>query len=242
MFCIKCGAKNPDGSKFCSSCGSVMVEVQKSDQKPVDTETPLPTSDNSTPPAVPPQPMQSTQPAVYNTPNPPVQNLPPVPTASNTTVLYGNNSMKIHCPKCKSERIISKTQTSTTTKSSGYKSGLGCLGWLLWGPLGLLCGLCGMGSKTTVKNSNCFVCQDCGKEFLSVNDKLHTLKIGEIQCFVFGIILIILSLFGFGSNVFFSLVVLIIGVLFVIGGVFVVKEIHEVELKGYDASCYKEDK
>lgn len=236
MFCIKCGAKNPDGSKFCSFCGSVMFETQENDSKPVEEKSSQQMGGNLPPAIVPPQP------PINYSPQPFVQNPSYTSDANNVTVLGYENPMKIHCPRCKSDRIISKNQTSTTTKTSGYKGGLGCLGWLLLGPLGLLCGLCGMGSKTTIKNSNCFVCQECGKEFLSVNDKIHELKIGEIQSFVIGVILIIISFLCFNSDVFLGIIILVIGVLFVVGGVFVVKERHEVELKGYEASCYKEEK
>nr|WP_321349816.1 zinc-ribbon domain-containing protein [uncultured Methanoregula sp.] len=27
MFCQKCGAENPDGGKFCNSCGAALVEL-----------------------------------------------------------------------------------------------------------------------------------------------------------------------------------------------------------------------
>lgn len=50
------------------------------------------------------------------------------------------------CPNCGSHNIQVVNQVTT----KGFGAGKGCLGYLLLGPLGLLCGLCGMGeTKTT---------------------------------------------------------------------------------------------
>ncbi|MCR5212855.1 MAG: hypothetical protein K6E10_00420 [Eubacterium sp.] len=63
------------------------------------------------------------------------------------------------CPKCGSENCIVINETQT--KGKDYSAGKGCLGFLLMGgPIGLLCGLCGEGKKTT--NINYWVCNNCG--------------------------------------------------------------------------------
>lgn len=66
------------------------------------------------------------------------------------------------CPKCKGENctIISETN------SQGYDFLNGCCCYMILGPLGLLCGACGMGSTST----NYWVCNDCGNKF-QLNDK-----------------------------------------------------------------------
>ena len=62
------------------------------------------------------------------------------------------------CPKCGSEHVQFMTSTETTGVS-GLDS---CCGFLLLGPGGLLCGLCGAGQSTT---SEYWVCHHCGTIF-----------------------------------------------------------------------------
>ena len=61
------------------------------------------------------------------------------------------------CPKCGSENV----QYATKTSGGGYSAGDSCLGYLLLGPLGLLCGACGSGTTT----EEFWVCRDCGNRF-----------------------------------------------------------------------------
>lgn len=65
------------------------------------------------------------------------------------------------CPRCGGGgcQIIS----DTTTSGSDYGVGKGCCGYILAGPLGLLCGFCGEGKTTTTKHY--WICPDCGKKF-----------------------------------------------------------------------------
>lgn len=65
------------------------------------------------------------------------------------------------CPKCGSEHV----QFYSTTNTQGPSVSSSCCGYILLGPLGLLCGLCGMGSET----KEYWLCQDCGNKF-SVDD------------------------------------------------------------------------
>lgn len=78
------------------------------------------------------------------------------------------------CPNCGSERIRTTTHTSTNTVVTedyqGYGFCRGVLGWLVFGPIGLLCGLCGMGDgkrRTDVytNRKDDHVCLDCGRRF-----------------------------------------------------------------------------
>ncbi len=61
------------------------------------------------------------------------------------------------CPKCNSENV----QFATKTSGGGYGAGKGFCGWLLIGPLGLLCGACG--SKTETEEF--WICNNCGQKF-----------------------------------------------------------------------------
>lgn len=65
------------------------------------------------------------------------------------------------CPKCESEncQIINEVQTS----GKDYSAGKGCIGTILLGPIGLLCGACGKGKTTT--NTNYWVCNNCGNKW-----------------------------------------------------------------------------
>lgn len=62
------------------------------------------------------------------------------------------------CPDCKSKHV----QIVTEGHTRGYDAGSGCCGAILFGPLGLLCGACGVGGKhQTAKR----MCLKCGKKF-----------------------------------------------------------------------------
>ena len=61
------------------------------------------------------------------------------------------------CPKCGSENV----QFATNTSGGGYSAGNGCCGYMLLGPLGLLCGA--FGSQTETKEF--WVCNNCGHKF-----------------------------------------------------------------------------
>lgn len=74
------------------------------------------------------------------------------------------------CPKCGSENV----QFSTNTSGGGYKAGSGCCGYMILGPLGLLCGACGSGSTTT----EFWICNQCGHRFDNFDAK-EALKIAE---------------------------------------------------------------
>lgn len=66
------------------------------------------------------------------------------------------------CPKCGQEdcQVISEFNSST----QGFGFGKGCLGVLCLGPVGLLCGLCGMG-KGKSSTTHYWVCNHCGNKF-----------------------------------------------------------------------------
>ena len=67
------------------------------------------------------------------------------------------------CPKCGSENI----QFATRTSGSSFSAADSCCGFLLLGPLGILCGLCG----SDVSTEEFWVCRDCGKKFTEADVK-----------------------------------------------------------------------
>ena len=67
----------------------------------------------------------------------------------------------MQCPKCGANNSQIINEVSTTGKD--YSVGNGCCGWILFGPVGLLCGLCGTGKKT--HNKQYWVCNECGNKW-----------------------------------------------------------------------------
>lgn len=67
----------------------------------------------------------------------------------------------MNCPRCGNGNCQIITETKTTGKD--YSAGNGCCGFLLFGPIGMLCGLFADGKKTT--SVNYWVCQSCGNKF-----------------------------------------------------------------------------
>ncbi len=85
-------------------------------------------------------------------------------SSKNNTAEIGsdfNGSPGVCCPKCGGKNLQAVSESNTT--GGGYGAGKGCCGYILLGPLGLLCGACGSKAKTTTKTF--FVCMDCGHKF-----------------------------------------------------------------------------
>ena len=66
------------------------------------------------------------------------------------------------CKKCGSPNCMLIQESETENK--GFGVGKGICGYIVFGPIGILCGLCGMGEgKTTTKHY--WICNDCGRKF-----------------------------------------------------------------------------
>ncbi len=65
------------------------------------------------------------------------------------------------CPRCKNNNCHPINEV--TTQGKDFSASKGCCGWFLFGPIGLLCGLCGEGK--TYKNTNYWICNNCGLKF-----------------------------------------------------------------------------
>ena len=68
---------------------------------------------------------------------------------------------QLHCPKCGSTNCTPVVETSTSGKD--FSAGKGCCGWVILGPIGILCGACGKGKKTT--STTYWMCSGCGNKF-----------------------------------------------------------------------------
>ena len=67
----------------------------------------------------------------------------------------------MNCPKCNSNKCHVINQV--TTKGTDFSASKGCLGWICFGPIGLLCGACGKGKQ--IVNTQYWVCDECGKKW-----------------------------------------------------------------------------
>lgn len=72
-----------------------------------------------------------------------------------------NNFPQLTCPRCGSPNCTPIVETSTSGRD--FSSGKGCCGWLLLGPIGILCGACGEGKK--VNSTTYWMCSNCGNKF-----------------------------------------------------------------------------
>ena len=71
------------------------------------------------------------------------------------------NSYGFCCPRCGGNDFIPISDVST--KGKDFKAGRACCGFLCFGPIGILCGLCGKGSRTTT--TTFWLCKKCGNKF-----------------------------------------------------------------------------
>jgi len=83
-----------------------------------------------------------------------------------------DNPKGLNCPNCKSKNLQAIIESDTSgTAGKGYSGTKGCLGLVLLGPLGLLCGNCGS-KQATIKTTNkiFWMCRDCGTKFRDAED------------------------------------------------------------------------
>ncbi|MCL2434028.1 MAG: hypothetical protein FWD16_05865 [Clostridia bacterium] len=70
------------------------------------------------------------------------------------------------CPRCHSTNVQPVNQYETTTTTKGFGCCKGFLGFILFGWVGWLCGLIGMGkSKTRTTTNVLWACNSCGRRF-----------------------------------------------------------------------------
>lgn len=176
MFCKNCGSELPNDAKFCPKCGNSIISQEPDTQYAPQTEPKVHQPEASaTPPEAPvSRPQYQTTENAYGVAE---NNVPKYNTQGVRR--NGSEPLKICCPECGSRnlQVLSNTNFTTTNEVKGYSGGKGCLGFFMFGPLGLLCGSCGNKSKQTVTatTTNCMVCKDCGENFLTPKQILDSI-------------------------------------------------------------------
>ncbi len=112
---------------------------------------------------------------------------------------------KLCCPQCGNEELQVINETNVQTTGKNYSAGKGCLGYLLLGPFGLLCGSCGQGQQTHTTNTTYWVCPKCGKKFRNPEQHRAQARSCKKASIVFGVLsgflLLIMSIMAIGSSI-----------------------------------------
>ncbi len=72
-----------------------------------------------------------------------------------------NKNSQLKCPKCGVANCTPITETTTSGKN--FSVGKGFCGYVLLGPLGILCGVCGQDKQTN--STTYWMCHNCGNKF-----------------------------------------------------------------------------
>lgn len=125
----------------------------------------------------------------------------------------------VKCPRCGGHNLypLNETSTSVQTSGGGYSSGKGCLGWFLFGPIGLLIGGLGQKQKTSVSTVHklFWVCNECGFKFRNLDDwtkeidaKVKQQKLNQYSAIVLLVLVLLFMMIGGGME--------ILGILFLV--------------------------
>lgn len=155
MYCLGCGKEIPDGSSFCTYCGMSQSAGEMGVQNPALTSTTA-NSEQSLVSDLEQKSKASPEKALPKTESEKMST--GKASVFQQKVVYDKSHItRMKCPKCGSENI----QFATRTSGSLFSASDSCCGFLLLGPLGLLCGLCG----SDVSTDEFWICRNCGKKF-----------------------------------------------------------------------------
>lgn len=90
-----------------------------------------------------------------------MSNQPQAVATTNDEVVSTTQATGIHCPRCGSHDMVPVSEVSTQGKD--FNAGDACCGWMLCGPIGLLCGARGKGKQTIT--TTYWMCKGCGNKF-----------------------------------------------------------------------------
>ncbi len=181
MYCHSCGKKLPEGGMFCPFCGASAWAAVTAEAGEVSAET-APSGEE---PSVEASPPESTSPARETLPQ-------AEPSAEHKKGLA--------CPHCGSHNTQYVAKSVTTTQGHNYSCLGGVCGSVLMGPVGLLLGLCGGNKRTVTTDTSCWVCGDCGKEFLAPDKIAQQCKSSARGVLVFSGIFLVVGILMGGLN------------------------------------------
>jgi len=176
-ICNNCGQETTGTITVCCICG-----------KDLSAPTSLQTTETHYTPQHLVEPVyQPTAPThFYDSQVPQVVNVPTVRIASSG--IHG-------CIKCGSTNVTPFNSANTKSKFSFFEA---CCGFILFGPLGILCG---MNSKIKTSNQTHWMCQVCGNQFRDptelLMEKRSNMMKGAIAMIVFGVIALLLTVVAF---------------------------------------------
>lgn len=151
MFCNNCGTELPTGSRFCHVCGTA-IEQETGSRSYAQPES------------------HDAEVGFQNS----ADDGREIVNADGIVRQSTSNARmrRIRCPECGSRNLQATTETDVKVSGGkGFSGGNACLGWLLLGPFGLLCGNCGRtqaSARTT--NKSFWICGNCGHKFRNLDE------------------------------------------------------------------------
>ncbi|MCD8025690.1 MAG: hypothetical protein LUF33_01820 [Clostridiales bacterium] len=110
---------------------------------------------------------------------------------------------EICCPQCGNRDLQVQTITDVKSEGKNFSGTKGCLGYILFGPLGLLCGSCGQKEKITTTNSTYWTCPKCGKKFRAPEELQKEIEVNKkafVGQAVLGVIIAIICVIALYSS------------------------------------------
>lgn len=206
--------------KYCKHCGEALVEDSNHCGTCGGAVTII-TPDNAL----------RRSPAAFNKPYVPNQ-------SSGITRMRKQGSL--YCPKCMSQKLQTVVESHTKSTGGGYGMFKGCLGWLLLGPFGVLCGLCGSEVNVDTTNKTFFLCMNCSNKFREATELIKEKSQSKTWCLIGGSAITIIALIVFFPKDFWDgLLVLVGGGGLIFSSFKTQKDIEDIQDNKYEAKCYK---
>lgn len=151
--CDKCGASNQENARFCRECGNKLF-IQKESKD----------SDE----------LARRREQIQKLRNESDKRRSDINNEEKQAPHSGANERNdAACPFCHEPGCHPLEKSITESETTGYKWGSGCCGMFLMGPFGLLCGLCGTGSKTKTTTETWWACTKCGKKHIALTSAIN---------------------------------------------------------------------
>jgi len=252
VLCGNCESKVSKDARFCQKCGSVInaTDTSQSEKDAPQPYNPQPPPYSQT---LSPQLAQYQQ-QQYN------QCLQQIPPLTETSLQRQPKNKKktespalqkpqlsespggIYCPRCKSKNLQTVVETNVQGKGGGYSAGKGCLGFLLMGPFGLLCGSGGKKVKISSTNMTFFHCMDCGNKIREVRELMEETFGQSKTCRNVGVASGIIGIILLSSGlIYVGIAGIILSPLLIYASVKTKKDALDLQAFEYESKVYKEN-